>query len=203
MTLAAVDVGILNLTRYEVPDPAAWYFGQRQMGLEIRDLYGRLIDGSLGAEGVIRSGGDGGGLAAEGSPPTQKLLAMFSGPIRVDANGKATVNFDMPQFNGTVRLMAVAWSEDQVGSASSDVTVRDPVVLLASAPKVMAPGDTSRLRLDIANTDGPAGDYVVEIIAEDGLSSDQGLLPNIVKLTEGGKTSLSVPISATGGGSGR
>ncbi len=48
VTVAAVDVGILNLTRYEPPNPEEWYFGQRQLGLEIRDLYGRLIDGSLG-----------------------------------------------------------------------------------------------------------------------------------------------------------
>ena len=46
VSVSAVDVGILNLTRHEVADPEAWYFGQRALGLEIRDLYGRLIDGS-------------------------------------------------------------------------------------------------------------------------------------------------------------
>ncbi len=51
VTIAAVDVGILNLTDYKAPDPEAWYFGQRRLGLELRDLYGRLIDGSLGATG--------------------------------------------------------------------------------------------------------------------------------------------------------
>src|SRR5690606_23505240 len=70
--VAAVDVGILNLTRYTPPNPGDWYFGQRRLGLEIRDLYGRLIDGSLGAMGRIRTGGDGGGMASEGSPPTEK-----------------------------------------------------------------------------------------------------------------------------------
>ncbi|MEM9470538.1 MAG: alpha-2-macroglobulin family protein [Pseudomonadota bacterium] len=203
VTVAAVDVGILNLTRYETPDPAGWYFGQRRIGLDIRDIYGRLIDASLGVQGQIRSGGDAAGLASDGSPPTQKLLALFSGPVEVGADGKAAVSFDLPQFNGTIRLMAVAWSKHQVGNASQDVIVRDPVVLLATAPKVMAPGDTSRLRLDIANTDGPAGDYVVEVIAEDGLSAEQGLLPNIVTLADGGKASLSVPFSATGVGSGQ
>ncbi len=103
----------------------------------------------------MRSGGDEGGMAADGSPPTQKLLALFSGPVRVDDAGKAVVSFDLPQFNGTVRLMAVAWSAAGVGSASSDVTVRDPVVVLAAAPKVMAPGDTSRLRIDLTSTDAP------------------------------------------------
>ena len=38
VSIAAVDVGILNLTRYEAPDPESWYFGQRMLGLEIRDL---------------------------------------------------------------------------------------------------------------------------------------------------------------------
>ncbi len=60
VTVAAVDVGILNLTHYKAPDPEGWYFGQRRLGLEIRDLYGRLIDGSLGATGKLRTGGDGG-----------------------------------------------------------------------------------------------------------------------------------------------
>ena len=60
--VAAVDVGILNLTQYKTPDPAEWYFGQRQLGIELRDLYGRLIDGSLGAMGRLRTGGDGAAL---------------------------------------------------------------------------------------------------------------------------------------------
>ncbi len=29
----------LNLTRYPTPDPDGWYFGQRRLGLELRDLY--------------------------------------------------------------------------------------------------------------------------------------------------------------------
>src|SRR5688500_16505693 len=44
VTLAAVDLGILNLTRYETPDPEAYYFGQRRLGMSIRDIYGQLID---------------------------------------------------------------------------------------------------------------------------------------------------------------
>ncbi|MGO8655209.1 hypothetical protein ACC771_05740, partial [Rhizobium ruizarguesonis] len=94
VTVAAVDVGILNLTRYEPPNPEDWYFGQRQLGLEIRDLYGRLIDGSLGATGKLRTGGDGGAVALQASPPTQKLVAFFSGPVKLDAEGKANVSFD-------------------------------------------------------------------------------------------------------------
>ena len=110
VTLAAVDVGILNLTAFESPDPESHYFGQRRLGMEIRDIYGRLINGMNGAMGAVRSGGD--ALAQAGlqsPPPTEELVAFFSGPVAVDANGRAEISFDMPDFNGTVRLMAVAW----------------------------------------------------------------------------------------------
>jgi tetratricopeptide (TPR) repeat protein len=123
VTIAAVDVGILNLTRYKAPDPSGWYFGQRRLGLELRDLYGRLIDGSAGAFGRIRTGGDGGGMAIEGNPPTEKLVAFFSGPVAVDAEGKAEVSFGIPEFNGTARIMTVAWSKTAVGQASADAAL--------------------------------------------------------------------------------
>jgi hypothetical protein len=58
VTVAAVDAGILNLTHYEAPDPRGYFFGQRQLSMEIRDLYGLLIDGMQGSRGALRSGGD-------------------------------------------------------------------------------------------------------------------------------------------------
>ncbi len=79
VTVAAVDVGILNLTRYEAPDPDGWYFGQRRLGLEIRDIYGRLIDGSLGALGRLRTGGDGGAVMLQSSPPRKSWWPSSQG----------------------------------------------------------------------------------------------------------------------------
>ncbi|HTV70388.1 MAG TPA: alpha-2-macroglobulin family protein [Rhizobiaceae bacterium] len=197
VTVAAVDVGILNLTNYKVPDPEGWYFGQRMLGLEIRDLYGRLIDGSLGTTGRLRTGGDGGAsLAAEGSPPTEKLVAFFSGPVQLDADGKATVAFDIPQFNGSVRIMAVAWTKEAVGHATTDVIVRDPVVLTAGLPKFLAPGDGAQMRLDIANTDGPAGDYALTVETTGDLSTGSAALPDKVTLAAGARQYLTIPLVA-------
>jgi uncharacterized protein YfaS (alpha-2-macroglobulin family) len=193
VTVAAVDVGILNLTRYEAPDPSGWYFGQRRLGMEIRDLYGRLIDGSLGATGRLRTGGDGGG-ALEGNPPTEKLVAFFAGPVKLDAEGKAKVSFDIPQFNGTARVMAVAWTKTGVGSASKDVVIRDPVVVTASLPKFLAPGDRADLRLDIANTDAPAGDYTVEITHNASVMVEQTAARQTLRLEPGGKSALTLPL---------
>jgi uncharacterized protein YfaS (alpha-2-macroglobulin family) len=195
VTVAAVDVGILNLTAYEAPDPNGWYFGQRQLGLEIRDLYGRLIDGSLGVMGKLRTGGDGGPSALNGSPPTEKLVAFFSGPVKLDAAGKAMVSFDIPQFNGTARVMAVAWTKAGVGHAEQDVVIRDPVVVTASLPQFLAPGDRSRLHLEIANTDGPAGDYTLTATPDAALSVEGGE-SRTLRLEAGQKTVVTLPVTA-------
>jgi len=194
--VAAVDLGILNLTRYEAPDPEAWFFGQRMLGIELRDLYGRLIDGSLGVTGRLRTGGDGSALAAEGSPPTEKLVAFFSGPVRLDADGKATIGFDIPQFNGTVRVMTVAWTRKAVGHAVQDVIVRDPIVVTAGLPRFLAPGDAAFMRLDVANTDGPDGDYALEIETTGDLSTGSAPLPDRLTLVGGKRQTLTVPLIA-------
>jgi uncharacterized protein YfaS (alpha-2-macroglobulin family) len=197
--VAAVDVGILNLTSYEPPDPEAWFFGQRQLGLELRDLYGRLIDGSLGAAGRLRTGGDGAAMSAQGSPPTERLVAFFSGPVKLGADGKAVIDFDLPQFNGTVRVMSVAWTKRAVGHASTDVIVRDPVVVTAGLPRFLAPGDAAQLRLDIANTDGPAGDYTLSVETNDKVHTS-GALPEKVTLASGKRATVTLPLIADGTG---
>jgi alpha-2-macroglobulin len=162
VTVAATDVGILNLTRFETPKPDGWFFGQRRLGTEIRDLYGRLIDGMRAERGKLRSGGDGaGGMAMQGNPPVEETLALFSGIVKVGADGTAKVDFQLPDFNGTVRVTAVAWTATKVGSASKDLIVRDPVAMTVSAPRFLTLGDAARLELALHNVEGQAGTYMV------------------------------------------
>jgi alpha-2-macroglobulin len=163
ITVAATDVGILNLTRFETPKPQDWFFGQRRLGAEIRDVYGRLIDGMRAERGALRSGGDGGagGMSVVGSPPAEATLALFSGIVKVGADGTAQIKFQLPDFNGTVRLSAVAWSGDKVGAAAKDVIVRDAVALTVSAPRFLTLGDKARFELALHNLEGVAGTYTV------------------------------------------
>ena len=199
-TIAAVDVGILNLTGYEAPDPNGYYFGQRRLGVGIRDLYGRLIDGMNGAVGAVRSGGDAGAQARlDAPPPTEELVAYFAGPVTVGADGLAHATFDLPSFNGTVRVMAVVWSKSGVGEAARDVLVRDPVVVTASVPRFIAPGDTSRLLLEVVHAKGPAGRMGLDVTAQ-GLTL--GAVPSGFDLAQGGKAVLEVPVTAGAAGLG-
>ncbi|MBP7242760.1 alpha-2-macroglobulin family protein [Amaricoccus sp.] len=194
-TIAAVDVGILNLTGFRSPDPVGWYFGQRRLGVEIRDVYGRLIDGMQGVAGQLRSGGDGGG-SLQGPPPTEELLATFSGVLVADASGVARTSVPLPDFNGTVRLMAVVWTVEGVGQAEKDVLVRDPVVAQASMPRFLAPGDVSRLRLDLAHAFGPAGPVTVRVSASDPALLPAGGASFAGDLAEGGRLVFDAPLTA-------
>ncbi len=205
VTVAAVDVGILNLTGFKPPAPDKWYFGQRKLGMEIRDLYGRLINGMLGVRGKIRSGSgeeDGAEMSSQGTPPTQKPVSLFSGIVKIGADGKAVVSLDVPQFNGSLRLMAVAWSKARLGHASADLVVRDPVVITASLPRFMAPNDASRILLNITNTDGPAGLYTLalQMPPQLGLYKQSPEWP--VELVSGGKSALFIPFFARQSGIG-
>ncbi len=196
LTLAAVDLGILNLTGFDSPDPSAYYFGQRRLGVELRDVYGRLIDGMNGAMGTVRSGGDADtGMRLQSPPPTQELMAVFSGRIKAGANGEAFVNVNLPAFNGTVRLMAVAWTRQAVGQAERDMFVRDPVVVTATVPRFLAPGDESRVLLEVVHADGPAGE--MQLALENiGSGIAVGRTPGTFMLTDKAKTAFAVPVTA-------
>jgi uncharacterized protein YfaS (alpha-2-macroglobulin family) len=197
VTLAAVDIGILNLTHYETPDPHAYFLGQKQLSTEIRDLYGLLIDGMQGTRGAIRSGGDGAGLGA-GNRPTQEPLARYSGVVKVGADGKTQITFDLPAFNGSVRLMAAAWSKSKVGNASMDVIVRDPVVMQATVPRFLALGDRSQFHVQLDNVEGAPGDYTIDLDLHGPLNIAADALHKVIKLDAGARASLAIPVIAAG-----
>ena len=197
VAVSAVDVGILNLTRYETPKPIPFFFGQRTFGVELRDVYGALIDGLGVPGGLLRSGGDGGAeLSAE--KPTQAPLARYSGIVPVAADGTATAEFDIPAFNGTVRVAAVAWSKGRTGSAEADVVMRDPVVVAASLPRFLGLGDRARVRFDIDDVEGPAGAYRLQVAPRGPWFLPADALDRTVTLTPGARTGVDVPVTAAG-----
>lgn len=196
VTLALVDVGILNLTGFKAPDPEAFYLSQRALGTQVRDFYGQLIDGMLGSRGRLRAGGDAMDMGLQAEPPTQPPLALFSGLVKLDAQGRGTVDFTLPPFDGTGRLMAVAWSGAAVGHAQADVVIRDPVVITATLPRFLAAGDRSTLNLALDNVDGEAGDYALEIVTDGPVTVASA--PKTVPLAKGARQSFAVQLNGTG-----
>jgi uncharacterized protein YfaS (alpha-2-macroglobulin family) len=201
LTLAAVDVGILNLTGYKPPAPDDAVYGQRKLAAGIRDLYGQLIDGMNAARGKLRSGGDGAGAGGLQDAPTQAPLALFSGLVTVGPDGSASVPFELPAFNGTVKLMAVAWSGGKLGHAAKDLVVADSVVVTASLPRFLADGDRSRLRLDLDNVSGQAGDYQLDVAVSGPLQATA--TSRKVTLAAKARAAVEVPLAAQGVGAAR
>ncbi len=198
IVIAAVDVGILNLTNYKPPAPDDYYLGQKRLTAEIRDLYGQLIDGMQGTRGQIKTGGDA-GAELQGSPPTQKPLALYSGIVTVGADGTAEISFDIPDFAGTARVMAVAWSATKLGRATTDVIVRDPVVLTATLPRFLLTGDHGTMSMDLDNVEGAPGDYVVNVAAS-GTVKVSGNPATTLKLNAKQRSSLTLGLDAGGAG---
>lgn len=167
VTLAAVDEGILFLTDFETPSPDGYFYGKRRLAYDYRDLYGRLIEAASGQMGTLRQGGDAaakrhtGGLDAS----AVKTVALFSGIVKL-SGGKAKITLDIPDFNGRLRLMVVAWDGTKAGHGEAKLEVRDPVVSQVSFGRFLAPGDESRLSLRLDNVDGPDGTYQVSFATE-------------------------------------
>ena len=82
--------------------------------------------------------------------------------IEVRGPGTAEINFEIPEFAGTARVMAVAWTATKLGRATTDVTVRDPVVLTATLPRFLLNGDHGTMSFDLDNVEGAPGDYAIE-----------------------------------------
>ncbi len=168
MTLAAVDEGILQLTKFKSPDPLSHYFGKRRMALDMRDDYAKLLDGNKAKAGALREGGD--SLGGVGLPvvPT-KTVALFSGPVKLDGSGRGRVKFDVPDFTGQLRLMSVAYGKTKLGQGEAKLIIRDPVVAEVVLPRFLAPGDKARGTLMMHNIEGEAGTFTIRLKSEGSL----------------------------------
>src|ERR1700749_1553633 len=151
-----------------------------------------------GTREQIKSGGDA-GAELQGSPPTQKPLALYSGIVTVAADGTAEINFDIPEFAGTARVMAVAWTATKLGRATTDVTVRDPVVLTATLPRFLLTGDHGTMSFDLDNVEGAPGDYTVNVSAS-GPVKVSGNPTTTVNLAARQRTSMALALDAGGAG---
>ncbi len=192
ITLAAVDEGILQLTRYQSPSPTDFYFGKRRLGLDVRDDYGRLIEVSDDVVGTIRVGGDSLGGRGLSAVPT-RTVALFSGVVKTDAQGRAEITFRVPDFVGELRMMAVAFNATQLGNAEAPLTVRDDLVAEVSLPRFLAPNDASFATLTLHNVAGAAGAYTATLEGADAVSLSAAS-PIEAELELGDRKTILVPL---------
>jgi uncharacterized protein YfaS (alpha-2-macroglobulin family) len=185
ITVAAVDEGILQLVAQASPDPFEHFYRKLALGVQSFDTYALLLPE---IEGQADAGGGeaGAGLAqyvrTEGIRRV-KPVAFWSGVVRADSDGKARVEFQVPEFQGALRVMAVASNGRRFGSADSMVRVRDPLVVLPTFPRSLAIEESAEIPVTVRNDTSGAEPIVVSLAAEGGARVE-------------GEASRSVPIES-------
>ena len=197
--LAAVDVGILNITEYPTPDPYSSLFGRKAYGADQLDVYGQLIEAGQGRLASLAFGGDA-ALAKGGKRPDTSvtIVALQSAPVTLNEQGEGQVSVDIPDFNGELRLMAQAWTDDRYGMAEAKTVIAAPLIAELSAPRFLAGGDQTSLALDLSNLSGKAQTLQVQLSTEGQLALVD-TAAHSVALTPGQRTTLRIPLRALGG----
>ncbi|KAB2936987.1 MAG: alpha-2-macroglobulin family protein [Rhodocyclaceae bacterium] len=194
VTLSAVDMGILNITRFASPDPFAFFFGKLRYGADAYDLYGRLIEQMAGQKGKLKWGGDAAPKPTRSLPSKVRLVDLFSGPVALDAKGEAQISLPLPDFNGALRLMAVAATDDRFGMQEAQVTVAAPLVVELATPRFLSVGDSALLALDVQNLSGASQALAISVSSRDGLLIRNG--SQKITLKDQQKRVLRVPLEA-------
>src|SRR5258708_10612085 len=154
VTLAAVDNGVLQISDFETPDPYDHFYAKRALEVNGYDLYPLLLPEVRPS--LSSTGGDGESDMKKRVNPMPakriKIVSYWSGIAKANGSGEAEFEFDIPQFSGEVRLMALAYKNESFGSKESTMTVADPIVLSTALPRFLSPWDTVMMPVTITNT---------------------------------------------------
>ncbi len=195
----AVDQGILQVTRYPLPDPLAFQF--RKVALSVRTS--QMADLLLPEFSLLRAAQSAGGDGDPGAlnpfrRVTEKPVVFWSGIIDADQTER-TVTYPVPDyFSGTLTLMAVAVSPDAVGSVKASTLIHSPFTLTPGVPTLAAPGDEFTVGVTVANSlagSGPDAQITLQAEPSEGLTVVRG--PSApLHVAEGHETSTTFVIRA-------
>lgn len=196
-TVAAVDVGILDLTKFKTPKMQGFFNEKRKLEVQHLSMYSlvmpylpdykHLIDPSGGApsRSLIKK--------KRVNPDSQqriKSVALWSGLQKLDKQGKATVKLKIPDFDGKLRVMVVAYGDQRFVSKQQNVVIRDKLVMKPTLPRFMSTGDNFTIPVKLFNGTGVAGDAKVSILVSEHIKL-QGQSSRSVYLSEDGEADVS------------
>lgn len=168
VVLAAVDEGILQVTQFETPDPYEFFYQKISLQTKSYSLFDAVLPDIKAFKAAI-GGGDEEAYDISRrhvNPVSAKRvqsIALYSGILKPDAQGNISYHFNIPQFNGRLRVMALAADKNRFGSASKNVTVADPIVVSPYLPRMAAPGDEFEIPVRIYNKTGKTAEIQVSL----------------------------------------
>jgi len=155
-TIALVDEGLLDLTRFKTPDPHAVFYAREGLGVKTWDLFDYVL-GAWGGnlERILSIGGDGSVNRNLSPAKANRFSAVvkYMGPFALHKGSSKTHKFKLPQYIGAVRAMVVAGQDGAYGSAEKSVQVKKPLMVLATLPRMIGPGESFTLPVTIFATE--------------------------------------------------
>jgi len=198
VVLAAVDRGVLNISDYQPLDPFEIFFGRKRFSQDLFDNYGQVIPPQDGKLARLNYGGDRAPLKKGGALESRvEVAALWSGEVSFDESGKAVIPLDLPNFNGELALMALAWNEQQVGEAERAVKVVAPLVAEIGWPRFGARGDETRALVQLRNMSGEDQTLTLDWSLNGGMKAN-GELPGTLHLKNREEQWLTLPLTVTG-----
>ncbi|MEO5976587.1 MAG: MG2 domain-containing protein [Chryseolinea sp.] len=175
-TVAMVDEGLLDLTRFKTPDAWNRFYAREALGVKTWDLYDDVI-GAFGShiERLLAIGGDAEMASSkEDDPRANRFVPVvkFFGPFTISGGSKEH-KFVMPQYIGSVKTMVVAGSAGAYGKADKATPVRKPLMVLATLPRVLGPDETVRLPVSLFTMDKSVKNIQVTVSATGPLQVSQ------------------------------
>ncbi len=150
-SIAIVDEGLLDLTRFKTPDPWNHFYAREALGVKTWDMYDMVL-GAYGGklQRILSIGGDG-EINKDGGKKANRFKPMvrFIGPFYLNKGEKVTHKVSIPQYVGSVRVMVVTGQDFSYGSCEKTVPVRTPLMLLGTLPRVVGPNETVELPVNV------------------------------------------------------
>jgi uncharacterized protein YfaS (alpha-2-macroglobulin family) len=190
-TLAMVDEGLLDITKFKTPEPWKRFYAREALGVKTWDVYDQVM-GAFGGriERLLAVGGDGEMEAKEEDPRANRFkpVVKFFGPITIDAGDDKEIKFTMPQYIGSVKTMVVAGYEGAYGNAENVTPVRKPLMVLATLPRVLGPEEIVKLPVTLFTQDKRIKNVKVDVKVSGPLSLTNGASQNVSMSASGDLT---------------
>lgn len=169
-TLAVVDEGLLDLTRFQTPNPWNTFYAREALGVLTYDVYDQVL-GAYGGklERILNIGGDKAGKPKNAQMANRfKPVVMTLGPFYSNG-GTARHTVTIPNYVGSVRVMAVAAHNGAYGCGEKTVPVKKPLMILATLPRVLSPKETLKLPVNVFAMDKKVKNATISIQESSGL----------------------------------
>lgn len=168
-TLAIVDDGLLDLTNFKTPDPWNEFYAREALGIRTWDMYDNVLGASAGAYGsMFSTGGDATLKPADAKANRFKPVVKFVGPFYLEKGKQQTHKLKLPMYVGSVRAMVVAGQDGAYGNAEKTVSVRTPLMMLSTLPRVLSVQEEITVPVNIFAMEKQVKDVTVTLDATGG-----------------------------------